>query len=92
MSAVNPLQTRSRPETDSPDAAGARLQLPAPRAVALVVACIGLLAVIYGGWELVERRFLLDRVDQGTLHRLHMLRGILASLVLAGFVGAYLLR
>ncbi len=51
-----------------------------------------MLAMIYGGWELFERRFLLDRVDQETLHLLHMLRGIATSLVLAAFVGAYLLR
>ncbi len=89
---MTPSQARSRPAEDPASHAGARLRLPAPRALILVVACLGLLAVIYGGWELVERRFLLGRVDQETLHLLHMLRGIASSLVLAGFVGAYLLR
>ncbi len=50
------------------------------------------LAVLYGGYEILERQFLLERIDMEALHRIHLIRGILISTILASIVGLYLYR
>ena len=47
------------------------------------------LALLFGGYELVERTLLAGRVRMDTLHRLHLMRGIVAALVLSAAIAAY---
>ena len=58
----------------------------------LLLFSAALLAVFFGAWELVERFFLVNVVPATTLHVLHILRGVNASVLLALFVGWYLVR
>jgi signal transduction histidine kinase len=51
-----------------------------------------LLAVIFGGYEIVERTLLVNRVSIPTLHRLHLIRGIFGSLAVAAAVATLLFR
>ncbi len=60
-----------------------------PWAVCVVV--IGVIAAIFIAYEIVERLWLTD-ADMSTLHLLHMIRGIGASVAVGLIVGGYFLR
>lgn len=57
----------------------------------LVPISLGIMAFIFGLYEVVERIWLTG-VDMEVLHLLHLLRGIGSSIILAGFVAWYLIR
>ena len=57
----------------------------------LVPIGLGIVAFIFGLYEVVERIWL-GGVEMELLHLLHLIRGIGSSLILAGFVAWYLLR
>jgi hypothetical protein len=50
------------------------------------------LSAFFGGYQLLETYFLIPRFGTHTLYLVHMLRGITASILLAGFVGWYLVQ
>ncbi len=56
----------------------------------LIAVLVGLLVVIFGVYEVVERTLLAPRVSMEALHFLHILRGLVSSLLLAGVVAWYL--
>jgi signal transduction histidine kinase len=58
----------------------------------LIVLLIGLLVLIFGVYEVFERLVLAPRVSMEALHFLHILRGVVSSLLLAGVVAWYLQR
>jgi signal transduction histidine kinase len=58
----------------------------------LIVLLIGLLVLIFGVYEVFERIVLAPRVSMEALHFLHILRGVVSSLLLAGVVAWYLQR
>lgn len=58
----------------------------------LFLLCFGVIAAIFGSYELAERKWLIDSVDAGTIHILHMVRGIGTSLLIAIIVAVYFLK
>ncbi len=65
-----------------------------PRRALLLVAllAVAVIGLIFGGYELLERRVLASRIDMQMLHVFHILRGVISSLVLAGVIAWFLLR
>ena len=79
--------------TDAPASdRGPRRGSGTPRPLLLIPVVVGVLAVVFGVYEIVERNLLAPRVSMETLHFLHIIRGIASSLLLAGIVAWYLLR
>lgn len=72
--------------SDTPD------EDPSKRWWVLTLMLVMVPAAIFGGWEVLEHRVLAHRLDMPTLHLLHILRGLGASLILAGLVTWYLVR
>jgi signal transduction histidine kinase len=70
-------------ESAAPDA-GRRIR---PWELSAIVAVV--LTALFGGYELAERTLLIGRVSMETLHRLHLVRGIVAALTLAAAIAAY---
>jgi len=64
----------------------------AARPLLLIAIVVGVLAVVFGVYEVVERNLLAPRLSMETLHLLHTIRGVASSLLLAGIVAWYLLR
>lgn len=62
----------------------------APRWPLLIIAVVTT-ALMFGTWEVFERLYLADAVDMETLHVLHTVRGVAASLVIAAVVAWFLL-
>jgi len=60
--------------------------------VTLMLIAAAVLALYFTLWQFFEVFVLAPRVTLSTLHLLHAVRGIAASLLLAGFVGFYLLH
>lgn len=58
----------------------------------LIFLLVGLLVLIFGVYEIFERIVLAPRVSMEALHVLHILRGVVSSLLLAGVVAWYLQR
>jgi signal transduction histidine kinase len=79
--------------TDAPSSgSGPRRGSGTSRPLLLIPVVVGVLAVVFGVYEIVERNLLAPRVSMETLHFLHIIRGIASSLLLAGIVAWYLLR
>lgn len=71
----------------APVPAGGR---PAWATLALRVCVV--IAVVFGGYELLERLWLLEYAAPGVLHWLHLARGTLSTMLVAWLVAAHLLR
>lgn len=57
----------------------------------LILSCVTILTLVFSAWELMEKRFFRD-VDFRTLHFLYISRGVVSSLVLAGWASWFVLR
>lgn len=73
---------------DIDSAGSSRRLLPFLRTLAIA---LGIVLVLFAMYEAVERVWLHD-VDMETLHILHRIRGLLAALVAASFVGWFIIR
>ncbi|MBI4243016.1 MAG: GHKL domain-containing protein [Planctomycetes bacterium] len=58
----------------------------------LLLFCGGILGFIFIGYEVLERYWLIDLLEMTSIHRLHLIRGIGASLVAVAFIIIYLRR